>query len=124
MRVYNAEHAEYWEKREYEKCYYRLFTRRVRSLFEKQIGNCPYCKTQISENNVINGEVDIHHMLPRTFSGTDSQSNLRLLHKECHIDLHKRFSRQEMAQIVKTLCLDYINAKDDITSVDLESRVR
>ena len=37
--------------------------------------------------------------------------NLRLLHKACHVDLHKRLSRKEMAGTVKTQRLDYINAK-------------
>ena len=124
MRVYNADHTEYWNKREYVKSYNRLFVRRIREMFEKQNGICPYCQSQITESNVVNSEADVHHMLPRTFGGTDSQSNLRLLHKECHIDLHKRFTRQQMADTVKTLRLDYINAKDNIISDDLESRVR
>jgi RNA-directed DNA polymerase len=111
MRVYNADHAEYWYKREYLKSYYRLFKKRIRTLFEKQDGLCPYCKTQITETEVVNNKVDIHHMLPRSFNGKDSQSNLRLLHKECHIELHKRLTRKEMAEIVRIQCLDYINAK-------------
>ena len=111
MRIYNADHAEYWDKREHRKSYYRLFVKRIRDLFEKQNGICPYCESQITESNAINSEVNVHHMLPRTFGGTDSQSNLRLLHKECHVDLHKRLSRKEMAKIVKTQRLDYINAK-------------
>ena len=111
MRVYNADHAEYWNKREYLKSYFRLFTKRIRDLFDKQNGHCPYCLSQITEANVVDNEVNIHHMLPRTFGGTDSQSNLRLLHTECHIELHKRLSREKMAEIVKTQRLDYINAK-------------
>ena len=110
-RVYNVEHAEYWNKREYIKSSQRLFGKRVGKAFEKQDGFCPYCKTQIKENEIVNSEVDMHHMLPQSFGGTDSQSNLRLLHKECHIDLHKRLSREKITEIVKTQRLDYINAK-------------
>ena len=110
-RVYNADHAKYWEKREYLKSYYRLFVKWIRDLFEKQNGTCPYCKSQITEANVVNSEMHVHHMLPRTLGGTESYSNLRLLHSECHIDLHKRLSREEMAEIVKTQRLDYINAE-------------
>ena len=111
MRVYNVDHAEYWGKREYEKSYNRLYVRQAREIFETQNGICPYCKSQITENEVVNNEAHVHHMLPRTFGGTDSKSNLRLLHKECHVDLHKRLSRKKMAEIVKIQRLDYINAK-------------
>ena len=111
MRVYNADHAEYWNKREYLNTQKRLYAKQSRVLFEKQNGLCPYCKSQITEANVVNHETHAHHMLPRAFGGTDSQSNLRLLHKECHVDLHKRLSRKKMAEIVKTQSLDYINAE-------------
>ena len=63
-------------------------------------------------------------MLPRSFGVRNSYRNLKLLHKECYIELHKRFSRKQMSDIVKTMRLDYINAKESITSDDLESRVR
>jgi RNA-directed DNA polymerase len=111
MRVFNANHTEYWKKREYVKSFQRLFVRWIRSLFEYQNGCCSFCNVQITENEIINSEVDLHHMLPRTFGGKDSQSNLRLLHAECHTDLHSRLSRKKMADIVKNQNLDYINAK-------------
>lgn len=111
MRVYNADHAEYWYKREYLNTQKRLYAKQSRVLFEKQNGLCPYCKSQIMETNVVNYETHVHHMLPRVFGGTERYSNLRLLHNDCHVDLHKRLSRKEMAGIVKTQCLDYINAK-------------
>ncbi len=111
MRVYNADHAEYWNKREYLNTQKRLYTKQSRVLFEKQNGLCPYCKSQIAETNVVNYETHVHHMLPRAFGGTERYSNLRLLHNDCHVDLHKRLSRREMAGIVKTQRFDYINAK-------------
>ena len=63
--------------------------------------------------NVVNDETHVHHMVPRAFGGTERYSNLRLLHNECYVDLHKRLSRKEMAGIVKTKRFDYINAKYD-----------
>ena len=111
MRVHNADHSEYWNKREYLNTQKRLYAKGIRMLFEKQKGLCPYCKSQITEENVANSEAHVHHMLPRTFGGTERYSNLRLLHNDCHVDLHKRLSRKEMAGIVKTQRLDYINAK-------------
>ena len=111
MRVYDADHAEYWNKREYLNTQKRLYAKESKVLFEKQNGLCPYCKSQIIEMNVVNYETHVHHMLPRAFGGTERYSNLRLLHNDCHVDLHKRLSRKEMAGIVKTQHLDYINAK-------------
>lgn len=110
-RIYNADHAEYWKKREYLNTRHRLYSKEIRVLFEKQNGLCPYCKSQITEENAVNSEAHVHHMLPRAFGGTERYSNLRLLHNDCHVDLHKRLSRKEMAEIVKTQRLDYINAK-------------
>ena len=124
MRVYNADHAEYWNKREYLNTQKHLYAKQSRVLFEKQNGLCPYCKSQITEVNVVNHETHVHHMLPRAFGGTERHSNLRLLHKDCHVDLHKRLSRKRMAEIVKEICLDYISAKESVISFDLESRVR
>ena len=95
MRVYSAENADYWRNREYHNTFNRLFVKKLRVLFSKQQGICPYCKSQIIEEEVVNGEVHAHHMLPRSFGGTDRYSNLRLLHKECHIELHKRLSRKK-----------------------------
>ena len=89
-----------------------------------QDGTCPYCKNQIIEEEVVNGEIHAHHMLPRSFKGTEKYSNLRLLHKECHIELHNRLSRKKMNDIVKTEMIDYIKNLKDYISDDSESRVR
>ena len=124
MRVYNTDHAEYWNKREYLNTQKRLYAKQSRVLFEKQNGLCLYCKSQITETNVVNDETHVHHMLPRAFGGTERYSNLRLLHNDCHVDLHKRLSRKRMAEIAKEMCLDYISAIESVISFDLESRVR
>lgn len=124
MRVYNTDHAEYWNKREYLNTQKRLYAKQSRVLFEKQNGLCPYCTSQITEANVVNHETHVHHMLPRAFGGTERYSNLRLLHNDCHVDLHKRLSRKRMAEIVKEMCLDYISAIESVISFDLESCVR
>ena len=123
-RVYSAENADYWRSREYNNTFNRLFVKKLRELFSKQQGTCPYCKSQIIEEEIVNGEVHAHHMLPRSFGGTDRYSNLRLLHKECHIDLHTRISRKKMNDIVKSEMIDYIKNLKDYISDDSESRVR
>ena len=75
MRVYSTENADYWRNREYHNTFNRLFVKRLRELFLSQDGICSYW--QIIEENVVNGEVHAHHMLPRSFGGTDRYSNLR-----------------------------------------------
>ena len=124
MRVYSADDADYWRNREYHNTFNRLFVKKLRELFSRQQGTCSYCKSQIIEEEVVNGEVHAHHMLPRSFGGTDRYSNLRLLHRECHIELHKRLSRKKMNDIVKTEMIDYIKNLKDYISIDWESRVR
>jgi RNA-directed DNA polymerase len=124
MRVYSTEDAGYWRNREYHNTFNRLFVKKLRNLFSTQQGTCSYCKSKIIEEEVVNSEVHAHHMLPRTFGGTDRYSNLRLLHKECHIELHKRLSRKKMNDIVKTELIDYIKNLKDYISDDSESRVR
>jgi RNA-directed DNA polymerase len=124
MRVYSAKDADYWRSREYHNTFNRLFVRKLRELFSKQEGNCPYCESQIIEEEVVNGGIHAHHMLPRSFGGTDRYSNLRLLHRECHIELHRRLSRKKMNDIVKTEMIDYIKNLKDYISIDWESRVR
>jgi len=37
-------------------------------------------------------------MNPCTFSGDEKLRNLRLLHEECHRELHADFTREEMAE--------------------------
>ena len=124
MRVYSADNADYWRNREYHNSLNRLFVKKLRELFSSQEGTCPFCKSQIIEEEVVNGKVHAHHMLPRSFRGTDRYSNLRLLHRECHIELHNRLSRMKMSDIVKIDKIDYIKNLKDYISDDSESRVR
>ena len=57
--------------------------------------------------------------MPRAFGGTERYSNLRLLHNDYHVDLHKRLSRKRMTEIVKDMRLDYISATESVISFDL-----
>ncbi len=114
MRVYCAEHSDYWQKHEYRKSASRIFVSKIRRLFTQQDGICPYCKSPIKESEIVDSETHVHHMLPRSLGGTDRYSNLRLLHDECHNELHKRILRNKMRDYIK-MRLNYINAIDDIT---------
>ena len=61
----------------------------------------------MTKEQVAEQELHAHHMLPRSLGGTESHSNLRLLHSECHRELHARISRKEMKELWKSK--DYLS---------------
>jgi len=54
-------------------------------LLFRQKGKCQLCKKGYDGNGW-----HIHHIKERSKGGTDSPSNLALLHKHCHAELHKK----------------------------------
>lgn len=110
MRVFdkNPQTLEYWEKREYVNAYNQIHSVKVRKLYERQRGKCLYCKGQISQNDIQDNEVHIHHMKPVSLGGNNGYSNLRLLHTNCHKELHNVFTRHEMNKLSDEK-VDYIN---------------
>ena len=74
----------------------------------------------VADNDIKKTELHVHHMQPRSFGGNEGYSNLRLLHNECHRELHTKFSRNEMSALFEN-GLDYIKTK---LINDWESRVR
>ena len=109
-RVYDndPETKEYWKKREYINAYGQIFYVRMRKLYEKQKGKCPVCKGQITQAEIKQSEVHTHHVKPRSLGGSESYSNLRLLHNECHRELHATFTRKEMSELTDK-GNDYLN---------------
>ena len=103
-RVYDnsPETREYWQKREYTNAYDQIHSVKLRKLFKRQKGKCSYCKEFMSKEQIVNTELHAHHMLPRSLSGTESHSNLRLLHNECHKEIHAKLSREEMKELWET----------------------
>ncbi len=83
-RVYSQDDVKYWEERERKMLYRSLFTKR-KTLARKQKGICPKCNTPFCSND----ELHTHHVTPKASGGTDKQSNLILLHAECHRELHR-----------------------------------
>ena len=102
----SLESREYWEKREVKNAFNQIFSVKVSMLFNKQQGTCVYCHDLITKEQVANREIHAHHTLPRSFGGSDSHSNLKLLHQECHRELHTKFSREKMYTLTKE-GLDY-----------------
>lgn len=57
---------------------------RYRQLFQQQNGLCPACHQPLENGE----EMHIHHVLPKKHGGTDDLVNLRLVHLNCHRQIH------------------------------------
>jgi RNA-directed DNA polymerase len=110
-RVYNnnPETLLYWKKREYTNAYDQIYSVKVRRLYKRQNGKCSYCNEPIKEEQIQKTELHVHHLLPQSFGGTESYSNLKLLHQECHTELHATLSRSEMKELVNNK-VDYLES--------------
>ena len=98
VRVYNGNDSEYWAKREFVNAMDSISSSYVMTkLFRDQKGICDYCRDSITQSDIQSGNVHKHHLLPKSEGGTEQLHNLRLLHLECHKELHNRFSRKKMA---------------------------
>jgi RNA-directed DNA polymerase len=107
-RVYDVNSKEYWEMREYQNAKDSVWGSGVLSkLFGKQHGKCAYCKQPITKDEISQAEFHKHHMKPRSESGDEKLSNLRLLHKACHVDLHAMYTRKEMGEYAD-IGIDYL----------------
>lgn len=62
---------------------------RARKLWKDQLGRCPCCGHLITRET----EWHVHHVIPRVEGGPDTLDNLKLLHPECHRQLHARKDR-------------------------------
>lgn len=58
--------------------------RKIVHLWVDQEGNCPVCQQMLEMEE----EWHVHHILPRHAGGGDEQSNLILLHQNCHMQVH------------------------------------
>ena len=101
-RVYNINDKEYWTKREVDKTKDTLTGdgKHVK-LFNRQKGICHYCNSPISAYHIQNSLSHIHHVIPKAQGGSNSYSNLRLIHAECHHEIHSNFL---MGKIITASC--------------------
>lgn len=60
--------------------------RSLLSLWLRQEGNCPVCSQKLTEE----GGWHVHHILPRAKGGDNRQSNLWMLHPNCHRQIHSQ----------------------------------
>ena len=88
---------DYWRQRRAKT---RSTDARYRKLFNKQNGLCPVC-CQALENGE---ELHAHHVIPKKLGGTDSLDNLRLLHQNCHRQIHSSKASPEVRQLLEPWC--------------------
>ncbi|WP_372723218.1 type II CRISPR RNA-guided endonuclease Cas9 [Novipirellula sp.] len=95
-------------------------------LWQQQSLQCIYCGKTISQNQLHGGATDIDHILPRSLTLDDSQSNKVLCHRECnaaknqqspyqwlHVDAPVRYEQvcQRAAQLLKAGQMPYAKYK-------------
>ena len=96
-RVYDKDpqSIEYWNKREYLNAFDQIESVKRKRLFQKQKGKCPHCKGGITRDDIYEQGMHIHHVVPKSEGGIDDYSNLRLVHTECHREIHGKKSHGE-----------------------------
>lgn len=93
---YDPKWEEYFEERLARIMYSDLKGRRkLRTLWYIQEGVCPVCEQKITKETWWN----IHHVLPRSLGGTELLSNLKLLHPNCHRQVHSRGHGELLAPV-------------------------
>ena len=84
---YDPKYEQYFEKRLYVKMTKgQVGKTKLAKLWVQQKGICPVCKTRIDDVENIN----IHHILEKAKGGKDMNSNLVILHPNCHRKVHSR----------------------------------
>jgi RNA-directed DNA polymerase len=107
-RVYDEDSVGYWERRAFTNALDSIHGSRIMTqLFRKQKGVCPFCTEQITQEDIREVNIHQHHMKPRSFGGNYKLGNLRLLHADCHRELHVRLNRKEMSDLTDK-GIDYI----------------
>jgi RNA-directed DNA polymerase len=77
----------YWEQRTYQSVMKEnTLNGQMKSLWLRQKGLCPICMQMIHAED----ELNIHHVIPKTLGGDNTLKNTRLLHGNCHRQLHSK----------------------------------
>ena len=101
MRVYDnsEETKEYWKRRAYSNTLNSIYSVRVEKLFKRQMGHCPICRKEMTGEQIRNSGLHIHHLNPQSKSEDHKLSNLRLIHSDCHTELHRILSIEDMSKL-------------------------
>jgi RNA-directed DNA polymerase len=77
--------TKYWQKRTEDLMNDNL----KKKLLADRKGNCSVCKLVIN----LEDKVDIHHIVPKSQGGKDKITNLSLIHKHCHHQVHGKVAQ-------------------------------
>ena len=80
QRPTTLQDIDYWNARNL-----KGFPDRKRTLWRKQKGICPICNRKLGYEPSM---LQTHHLTPKSKGGKDKNSNVVLIHKECHEALH------------------------------------
>lgn len=69
----------------------------MRKLVNKQDSLCPVCKNMLT----IESNMEIHHRLAKALGGSNSLTNLMVLHKTCHKQVTNCRNPAKKAEYVK-----------------------
>jgi RNA-directed DNA polymerase len=83
---YDPNWGQYLLKRNYFKSVDEMKRKGLYRIWKSQRMICPVCKQQIT----LETGWDVHHILKKSKGGDDSQSNLMLLHLNCHKQIHNQ----------------------------------
>lgn len=90
-RVYdnNDKVQSYWQKRITMNAYNVVSSKRRRSIFNRQNGKCAFCHKFITADEIVDNQIELDHIQPISKGGTNRLCNLRLVHADCHKEIHK-----------------------------------
>ncbi|MFB3040523.1 MAG: group II intron reverse transcriptase/maturase, partial [Candidatus Poribacteria bacterium] len=132
MRVYDGseETKVYWKNRVITNALNSIYSIRVEKLYKRQMGHCPICRKMMTGEQVRNNDLHQHHLNPQSKVKDHKLTNLRLIHSDCHTELHRILSIEEMSKLavakVDYCHKDYLYETNGSSNYvfDLESRVR
>jgi RNA-directed DNA polymerase len=87
---------EYWDKRNLN-----ALSPRKKTLYRKQSGKCPYCRLKFSLDK--DEVLETHHILAKGKGGKDKNSNVALIHAQCHKQLHQMEAESKFAEMQHNL---------------------
>ena len=108
LRVYDNSPGTrtYWQQRAYSNALWSIYSKQVEKLFKRQRGLCPLCRQPIQGEQIRNSKTHTHHLNPSVKRDDHHLSNLRLLHDDCHQQLHWILPLDEMA-LLASQQIDY-----------------
>ena len=63
------------------------------------MGNCPVCRKMMTGDEIANSKLHTHHLNPQSKGENHKLTNLRLIHSDCHTEIHRILSVEEMSKL-------------------------